>query len=83
MYEMDMYWQHIQDLVNEAVQKRDRSVSIFISPSNGVSVTVYPWPDVDALFEMHKNGEITRNELREKMGLVGVMHPDSFTDDEE
>lgn len=82
MYEMDMYWQHIQDLVNEAVQKRDRSISIFISPDNGISVTVYPWPEADALFEMYKNGQITESEMHEKLGLVGVVHPDSFMDKE-
>lgn len=82
MYEMDMYWQRIQDLVNEAVQKRDRSVSIYISPDTGISVTVYPWPDADAVYELYKNGQITESEMREKIGLVPFKHPDSFTDEE-
>lgn len=78
MYEMDMHWPHIQYLVEEAAKKRDRSVSIFISPDTGISVSVYPWPDADELYEQYKKGRITANDFRVKMGLPMVKNPENF-----
>ena len=35
----------IHSIIDEAMAARDRSVSIYISPDGGVSVSVFPWPD--------------------------------------
>lgn len=35
----------IQKIIREAVENRDRSVSVHFNPSGGMSITVYPWPD--------------------------------------
>lgn len=37
--------ENIKELIDDAMTKRDRSVSIYIHPENGMSVNVYPWPD--------------------------------------
>lgn len=34
----------IHSIIDEAMAARDRSVSIYISPDGGVSVSVFPWP---------------------------------------
>lgn len=34
----------IHSIIDEAMEARDRSVSIYISPDGGVSVSVFPWP---------------------------------------
>lgn len=67
-------WENIKELIDDAMTKRDRSVSIYIyiHPENGISVNVYPWPDAEELYEMYKDGKITANDFREKMGLPRV-----------
>lgn len=77
-YESNMYWTRIQELVNDAMQKRDRSVSIFISPDGSISVTAYPWPDADELYEQYTKGHITAKDYRAKMGLPMVKDPENF-----
>lgn len=62
----------IKEIIEEAVTKRDRSVSIYFSPETGMSVSVYPWPDAEACSEMLKRGEITMTDYRLKMGLPNV-----------
>ena len=37
-------WEKVRELIEDAMQKRDRSVSIYFSPY-GFSVAVYPWSD--------------------------------------
>lgn len=59
----------IQALIDDAMQKRDRSVAICIHPENGISVHVYPWPDFEDLWKLYKDGKITTNEFRLKMNL--------------
>lgn len=59
----------IQALIDDAMQKRDRSVAIYIHPENGISVHVYPWPDFEDLWKLYKDGKITTNEFRLKMNL--------------
>ena len=49
-----MEFNQIKELIDDVMSKRDRSVSIYISPDNGISVNVYPWPDADACSEMLK-----------------------------
>lgn len=38
-------WESIHTIIDEALEKRDRSVSIYVSPDGGLSVSVHPWPD--------------------------------------
>ena len=38
-------WQEAHTIVDDAMKKGDRSVSIYISPDGGMSISVYPWPD--------------------------------------
>lgn len=66
------FWQEVHTLIDDAMEKRDRSVSLYFNPETGMSVNVYPWPDPDELYEMYKDGKITANDFREKMGLPRV-----------
>ena len=49
-------WIQIRKIIDESMEKRDRSVSIYINPENGISVNVNPWPDYEDLYEMYKDG---------------------------
>lgn len=62
-------WQEIHTIINEALEKRDRSVSIYVSPDGGLSVTVNPWPDYEDLYNMYRDGKISFNDFRMKVGL--------------
>lgn len=77
-YEKSNTWEQIHKLIDDAVTKRDRSVSLYFNPSTGMSVSVYPWPDAEDLYEMYKDGKITANDFREKMGLPRVKNPEQF-----
>ena len=46
----------IHSIIDEAMAARDRSVSIYISPDGGVSVSVFPWPDEETLRNMRARG---------------------------
>lgn len=72
------FWQEVHTLIDDAMEKRDRSVSVYFHPENGLSVNVYPWPDAEDLWEMYKKGRITANDFRVKMGLPAVKNPESF-----
>ena len=63
------FWEEVHTIIDDAVEKRDRTVAIFLHPKNGMSVNVYPWPDSDELSEMYQKGQITANDFRAKMGL--------------
>lgn len=65
-------WTEIQNIVNNAMSKRDRQVHLYFHPSNGVSVNISPWPDADELYEQYEKGRITPNDFRVKMGLERV-----------
>ena len=45
------------------------SVSIYISPDGGVSVSVFPWPDEETLRNMRASGLISHNDYRTRLGL--------------
>lgn len=66
----------VHDLINKAMEKRNRSVSIYIHPENGMSVNVDPWPDYEDLYEMYKDGKITFNDFRAKAGLTMMKEED-------
>lgn len=69
-------WVQIRAIIDEALKNRDRSVSIYIHPENGMSVNVYPWPDYEDLYEMYKDGKITFNDFRAKAGLSMMKEED-------
>lgn len=65
-------WQEIHTIINEALEKRDRSVSIYVSSDGGLSVTVNPWPDYEDLYNMYREGEISFDDFRMKVGLTMI-----------
>lgn len=38
-------WQEVHTIVDDAMAKGDRTVTIYISPDGGMSISVFPWPD--------------------------------------
>lgn len=70
-----MDWNEIRTIIDEALEKRDRSVIIFIS-GVGTTVKVCPWPDYEDLYEMYKEGKITFNDFRAKAGLSMMKEED-------
>lgn len=62
-------WQEAHTIVDDAVKKGDRSVSIYISPDRGMSISVYPWPDEESLRTAYEQGKISYNDYRAKLGL--------------
>ena len=63
-------WEEIHKLIETAMEKRDRLVSLYFNPETGMSVSVYPWPDYEDLYQLYEDGKITMNDFREKMGLA-------------
>lgn len=70
------YWEHVLELINDAMKKRDRSVSIYINPDNGMSISVYPWPDYEELYNMYQAGKISFGDFRSKAGLPMMKEED-------
>ena len=68
----------IKEIIEEAVTKRDRSVSIYFSPETGASVSVYPWPDAEVYSEMFRRGEISLSEYHR---MVGIQAAETCTGD--
>lgn len=75
---LNVEWDQILKLIEDAVEKRDRSVSLYFNPDTGMSVSVYPWPDAEDLYNMYKDGKITANDFRAKMGLPLVKNAEQF-----
>lgn len=65
-------WQEAHTIVNDAMKKGDRSVSSYISPDGGMSISVYPWPDEEPLRAAYEQGKISYNDYRTKIGLSVV-----------
>lgn len=72
------FWNEVRTIIDEAVEKHDRSVSVYISPEGAMSATVQPWPDADELYDMYQKGRITANDFRAKMGLPMVRNAEKF-----
>ena len=72
------FWNEVHTIIDEAVEKHDHSVSVYISPEGVMSVTVQPWPDADELYDMYQKGRITANDFRAKMGLPMVKNAEKF-----
>lgn len=64
--------QEAHTIVDDAMKKGDRSVSIYISPDGGMSISVYPWPDEETLRAAYEQGKISYNDYRTKIGLCAV-----------
>lgn len=62
-------WQEVHTIVDDAMAKGDRSVTIYISPDGGMSVSVFPWPDEETLRAAYEQGKISYNDYRTKLGL--------------
>lgn len=43
------FWNEAHTIIDDAIEKRDRSVAIYISPDGGMTLNVYPWPDEESL----------------------------------
>ena len=65
-------WQEAHAIIDEAMTKGDRSVSIYISPDGGMSISVYPWPDEESLRTAYEQGKISYNDYRAKLGLLMI-----------
>lgn len=65
-------WQEVHTIVDDAMAKGDRSVSIYISPDGGMSIGVCPWPDEESLRTAYEQGKISYNDYRAKLGLSPV-----------
>lgn len=74
----DIPWEQIRDLINDAMEKRDRTIAVYFHPESGLSVNAYPWPDAEELYDMYQKGRITANDFRLKMGLPMVKNPEQF-----
>lgn len=71
-------WEQVHKIIDDAMKKRDRTVSIYINPDGGMSVNCYPWPDADELYEQYQKGQITAYDFRLKMGLPPMRDPEQF-----
>lgn len=69
-------WNEIHTIVDDAMEKHDRSVSIYISGDGSISANVYPWPNLEDLYDMYKEGMISLDEFREKSGLQMIAKED-------
>lgn len=76
--DISAFWQEVHTMIDDAMIKRNRSVSVYFNPKTSMSVNTYPWPDAETLWEMYKNGQITATDFRAKMGLPMVKNPERF-----
>lgn len=72
------FWEEVHTVIDEAMEKHDRTVLVYLSPETGLSMSVSPWPDADELYEQYQKGRITANDFRMKMGLPMVKNPEQF-----
>lgn len=66
------FWNEAHTIIDDAVEKHDRSVSIYISPDGGMSISVSPWPDEESLRAAYEQGKISYNDYRKSIGLSPV-----------
>lgn len=65
-------WERVAKIVEETVQKRDRTVTIFFSPETGMNVSVTPWPDTEEMTRLRTVGLISENDFRQGIGLSPI-----------
>lgn len=61
--------EEICQLIDDAMTKGDRIIYLHSVPGSGMNISVYPYPDEETLYQMYKDGKITFNEYRDKLGL--------------
>lgn len=68
------FWEEAHTIIDEALEKRDRSVSVFLHPEYGLSLAVHPWPepDFEELHRKYTDGKITANDFRRIFGLAPI-----------
>lgn len=66
------FWQEVHTIVDDAMAKGDRTVTIYISPDGGMSIVVSPWSDEESLRAAYEQGKISYNDYRAKLGLSPV-----------
>ena len=71
-------WQEVHTIVDDAMAKGDRTVTIYISPDGGMSISVFPWPDEDSLRVAYERGKISYNDYRAKLGLAPGLNLNAF-----
>lgn len=69
-------WENIHTIIDEAMEKHDRTVSIYISSDGTMSVNIFPWPNIEDLYHMYKKGKITFTDFRAKAGLPMIKEED-------
>ncbi len=76
------YADKIHAIIDEAMAARDRSVSLYISPDGGISVSFFPWPDEETLREMYDQGKISCNDYQMRLGLplIAPIKGDKYND---
>lgn len=62
-------WDKIREIINDGLSRKDRCVSIYVNPEGAMHTRIIPYPDEDDLWEMFKDGKISMNDYRIKLGL--------------
>ncbi len=64
------FWNEAHTIIDDAVEKRDWSVAIYISPDSGMTLNVYPWPDEESLREALGAAKSPTMTIAKKIGLA-------------
>lgn len=72
----------VKRMIDDVMKSRNRSVAIYFHPENGMSINVFPWPDGEDLYQMYKDGKITFNDFRTKIGLPPMKETDLKGEDD-
>ena len=67
-------WQEVHTIVDDAMAKGDRTVTIYISLDGGMSISVFPWPDEESLRVAYERGKISYIDYR-KTGFSSRVKP--------
>lgn len=68
-------WQEVHTIVDDAMAKGDRTVTIYISPDGGMSISVFPWPDEESLRVAYERGQNLIQRLSRKTGFSSRVKP--------
>lgn len=72
------FWEEARTIIDDAVEKRNRTVSVYYHPENGLSLHMTPWPDPNDLYDMYEKGQISENDFRAKLGLTAMKEPENY-----
>lgn len=62
----------MHELIEKALETREHSITVYLSPDGGCSVSIYPWPGEEDFREAYEDGKISYNDYRKKLGLRPV-----------